>query len=137
MSLRHFTHSSSPSFSFPSLLSTHFTFFIFLYTSLFFSLQPPLFIFTSTTTSIQFWSYHQSSMAKMNPLFILAFFFSISSLFFSTVRSDSSDKRYKEGDLVPLFANKVGPFHNPRYFFDPLFTCWICFCFIIKVLNYL
>ncbi|PQQ15425.1 transmembrane 9 superfamily member 3 [Prunus yedoensis var. nudiflora] len=36
------------------------------------------------------------------------------------VRSDASDHRYKEGDLVPLYANKVGPFHNPsetyRYF---------------------
>ncbi|KAM1129796.1 hypothetical protein EV1_039125 [Malus domestica] len=36
------------------------------------------------------------------------------------VRSDGSDHRYKEGDFVPLYANKVGPFHNPsetyRYF---------------------
>jgi len=36
------------------------------------------------------------------------------------VRSDSSDHRYKPGDFVPLYANKVGPFHNPsetyRYF---------------------
>ena len=31
------------------------------------------------------------------------------------VRSDASDHRYKEGDSVPLYANKVGPFHNPRY----------------------
>jgi major membrane immunogen (membrane-anchored lipoprotein) len=30
------------------------------------------------------------------------------------VRSDASDHRYKEGDPVPLYANKVGPFHNPR-----------------------
>jgi len=29
-------------------------------------------------------------------------------------RSDASDHRYKEGDPVPLYANKVGPFHNPR-----------------------
>lgn len=29
-------------------------------------------------------------------------------------RSDASDHHYKEGDLVPLYANKVGPFHNPR-----------------------
>ncbi|TKY44867.1 Transmembrane 9 superfamily member 3 [Spatholobus suberectus] len=55
------------------------------------------------------------------------FFFS-SSLFFlittlaalSTVRSDPSDHRYKDGETVPLYANKVGPFHNPsetyRYF---------------------
>ncbi|GMY24765.1 transmembrane 9 superfamily member 2-like [Fagus crenata] len=36
------------------------------------------------------------------------------------VRSDASDHRYKENDDVPLYANKVGPFHNPsetyRYF---------------------
>jgi len=27
--------------------------------------------------------------------------------------ADGSDHRYKEGDRVPLYANKVGPFHNP------------------------
>ena len=32
----------------------------------------------------------------------------------SQVRSDASDHRYKAGDAVPLYANKVGPFHNPR-----------------------
>ncbi|KAL0332794.1 UNVERIFIED_CONTAM: Transmembrane 9 superfamily member 3 [Sesamum calycinum] len=36
------------------------------------------------------------------------------------VRSDASDHKYKIGDAVPLYANKVGPFHNPsetyRYF---------------------
>ncbi|RWW41548.1 hypothetical protein BHE74_00052952 [Ensete ventricosum] len=36
------------------------------------------------------------------------------------VASDASDHRYKKGDSVPLYANKVGPFHNPsetyRYF---------------------
>ena len=31
------------------------------------------------------------------------------------VRSDASDHRYKVGEDVPLYANKVGPFHNPRY----------------------
>lgn len=30
------------------------------------------------------------------------------------VRSDASDHKYKVGDPVPLYANKVGPFHNPR-----------------------
>ena len=25
------------------------------------------------------------------------------------------DHRYKNNDYVPLYANKVGPFHNPRY----------------------
>ncbi|KAL9256164.1 Transmembrane 9 superfamily member 3-like protein [Drosera capensis] len=37
-----------------------------------------------------------------------------------SARSDASDHRYKSGDPVPLYANKVGPFHNPsetyRYF---------------------
>ncbi|XP_061348061.1 transmembrane 9 superfamily member 2 [Gastrolobium bilobum] len=36
------------------------------------------------------------------------------------VTSDATDHRYTEGDSVPLYANKVGPFHNPsetyRYF---------------------
>ncbi|GAA0157288.1 transporter [Lithospermum erythrorhizon] len=36
------------------------------------------------------------------------------------VKSDGSDHKYKSGDSVPLYANKVGPFHNPsetyRYF---------------------
>ncbi|KAI3462210.1 hypothetical protein Pfo_018873 [Paulownia fortunei] len=30
------------------------------------------------------------------------------------VRPDASDHKYKVGDSVPLYANKVGPFHNPR-----------------------
>jgi len=30
------------------------------------------------------------------------------------VTSDASDHRYKEGDFVPFYVNKVGPFHNPR-----------------------
>jgi hypothetical protein len=34
--------------------------------------------------------------------------------------ADGSDHRYKEGDRVPLYANKVGPFHNPRYSDDSL-----------------
>ncbi|KAG6777300.1 hypothetical protein POTOM_017119 [Populus tomentosa] len=29
------------------------------------------------------------------------------------VRSDASNNRYKVGDDVPLYVNKVGPFHNP------------------------
>nr|XP_016505253.1 PREDICTED: transmembrane 9 superfamily member 2-like isoform X2 [Nicotiana tabacum] len=36
-------------------------------------------------------------------------------------RSDGSDHKYKAGDSVPLYANKVGPFHNPSEtyrFFD-------------------
>lgn len=32
----------------------------------------------------------------------------------SLVRSDASDHRYKARDQVPLYANKVGPFQNPR-----------------------
>lgn len=29
------------------------------------------------------------------------------------VEGDGSNHKYKEGDRVPLYANKVGPFHNP------------------------
>ncbi|CAL9080153.1 unnamed protein product, partial [Musa acuminata var. zebrina] len=29
------------------------------------------------------------------------------------VGADGTNHRYKEGDHVPLFANKAGPFHNP------------------------
>lgn len=32
----------------------------------------------------------------------------------SRVGADESDHKYKEGDHVPLYVNKVGPFHNPR-----------------------
>lgn len=32
----------------------------------------------------------------------------------SHVTSDASDHRYMKGDSVPFYANKVGPFHNPR-----------------------
>lgn len=30
------------------------------------------------------------------------------------VAADASDHRYKPEDPVPLYANKVGPFQNPR-----------------------
>uniref|UniRef100_A0A251TWI9 Transmembrane 9 superfamily member n=1 Tax=Helianthus annuus TaxID=4232 RepID=A0A251TWI9_HELAN len=29
------------------------------------------------------------------------------------VHSDASDHKYKPADEVPIYANKVGPFHNP------------------------
>ncbi|KAG6516170.1 hypothetical protein ZIOFF_026619 [Zingiber officinale] len=32
------------------------------------------------------------------------------------IASEASDHRYKKGDPVPLYASKVGPFHNPRVF---------------------
>jgi len=32
----------------------------------------------------------------------------------SGVAADSSDHRYKMNEPVSLYANKVGPFHNPR-----------------------
>lgn len=42
------------------------------------------------------------------------------------VDADGSDHKYKEGDRVPLYANKVGPFHNPsetyRYYDLPFCT---------------
>ncbi|GAA0138755.1 transporter [Lithospermum erythrorhizon] len=41
-------------------------------------------------------------------------------IFVKHARSDAADHRYEPGDPVPLYANKVGPFHNPsetyRYF---------------------
>ncbi|TMW90366.1 hypothetical protein EJD97_015822 [Solanum chilense] len=44
----------------------------------------------------------------------------------SPARSDGSDHKYKSGDQVPLYANKVGPFHNPsetyRFFDLPFCT---------------
>ncbi|EEF40534.1 transporter, putative [Ricinus communis] len=50
-------------------------------------------------------------------ILLLSLLFSYS---ITLIRSDASDHRYKEGDPVPLYANKVGPFHNPsetyRYF---------------------
>ena len=45
------------------------------------------------------------------------------------------DHRYKKNDYVPLYANKVGPFHNPRYI--PallLFLVFFCF-FVFKFLS--
>ena len=30
------------------------------------------------------------------------------------VSAGASDHKYKDGQAVPLYANKVGPFHNPR-----------------------
>lgn len=44
------------------------------------------------------------------PSFLLVFFI----YGVAPVISDGSDHRYKVGDDVPLYANKVGPFHNPR-----------------------
>ncbi|PWA61418.1 nonaspanin (TM9SF) [Artemisia annua] len=32
----------------------------------------------------------------------------------SQVESDASNHRYNKGDIVPFYANKVGPFHNPQ-----------------------
>ncbi|KAI3734177.1 hypothetical protein L6452_13641 [Arctium lappa] len=32
----------------------------------------------------------------------------------SLVKSDASDHRYSDGDVVPIYANKVGPYSNPR-----------------------
>ncbi|KAG7563280.1 Protein kinase-like domain superfamily [Arabidopsis suecica] len=62
---------------------------------------------------------HKHTIMRL-PTSLLLF---IGALIFSgagNVRSDASDHRYKDGDSVPLYANKVGPFHNPsetyRYF---------------------
>ncbi|KAK1416315.1 hypothetical protein QVD17_32104 [Tagetes erecta] len=34
--------------------------------------------------------------------------------FGSKVKSDASNHHFNKGDLVPFYANKIGPFHNPR-----------------------
>lgn len=39
----------------------------------------------------------------------------VASMVATVARSDASNHRYKPKDQVPLYANKVGPFHNPRY----------------------
>lgn len=51
----------------------------------------------------------------------------------SEVRSDASDHRYKAGEAVPLYANKVGPFHNPRFAFPPSLPSliWKSFDFVL------
>ena len=51
-------------------------------------------------------------MGKLMAMSVIAFVVFVCGV--SRVSSDASDHRYKEGDLVPLYANKVGPFHNPR-----------------------
>lgn len=45
------------------------------------------------------------------------------------VTSDALDHRYKEGDFVPFYANKVGPFHNPRLDFQ----CFHFFMYPFKI----
>ncbi|XP_048229743.1 transmembrane 9 superfamily member 3 isoform X1 [Ricinus communis] len=59
-------------------------------------------------------------MNDNNPFIILVVSVLIIACSVTHVRSDASDHRYKDGDPVPLYANKVGPFHNPsetyRYF---------------------
>ena len=38
------------------------------------------------------------------------------------VSAGASDHKYKDGQAVPLYANKVGPFHNPRYLPSWMYT---------------
>ena len=33
----------------------------------------------------------------------------------SQVQSNATDHRYSDGDTVPFYANKVGPFSNAQY----------------------
>lgn len=51
----------------------------------------------------------KSTICLVSPIVILCCFSCI-----NYVISDASDHRYKEGDSVPFYANKAGPFHNPR-----------------------
>ncbi|GKD48864.1 nonaspanin [Tanacetum coccineum] len=39
----------------------------------------------------------------------------------SQVRPDSPDHRYSVGDTVPIYANKVGPYHNLQLVTFPFF----------------
>ncbi|KAB8885425.1 hypothetical protein FH972_026793 [Carpinus fangiana] len=59
-------------------------------------------------------------MKKKNAATIILVIAVLITCFGTQVRSDASDHRYKVGDPVPLYTNKVGPFHNPsetyRYF---------------------
>lgn len=57
-------------------------------------------------------SWEEKAMGKLMAMLLIAFVVTLCGV--SHVRSDASDHRYKEGDPVPLYANKVGPFHNPR-----------------------
>ncbi|KAL5995470.1 Cellular adhesion and filamentous growth protein [Asimina triloba] len=43
------------------------------------------------------------------------------------VKSDGSDHKYKATDPVPLYANKVGPFHNPRSDLSPFLSALLVF----------
>jgi len=51
----------------------------------------------------------------------------------SQVRFEASDHRYKAGNQVPLYANKVGPFDNPRLplFLSPLSSTHSFFSLIL------
>ncbi|KAI4374466.1 hypothetical protein MLD38_012457 [Melastoma candidum] len=57
--------------------------------------------------------------SPMTMVFVVAVVF-LAAVGTDIASANSSDHRYKEGDPVPLYANKVGPFHNPsetyRYF---------------------
>ncbi|GLT57678.1 hypothetical protein SLA2020_306320 [Shorea laevis] len=60
-------------------------------------------------------------MVKMRPWVVAVAIVALCGV--TQVRSSASDHRYKARDEVPLYANKVGPFHNPsetyRYFDFP------------------
>jgi hypothetical protein len=65
--------------------------------------------------SISLCSVYELQRAKMEMKLVPCLVVSILILCNVTrVRSDASNNRYKVGDDVPLYVNKVGPFHNPR-----------------------
>ena len=43
----------------------------------------------------------------------------------SQVESDASNHRYNKGDIVPFYANKVGPFANPRLVKSQIFSKYL------------
>lgn len=58
-----------------------------------------------------------TAMAALLPLLLL---------FLAPALLDASDHRYNPGDAIPLYVNKVGPYHNPRYVCTLDRNCYIC-----------
>ena len=70
-----------------------------------------LFLSFFLSLSLALWCVFVCETEKMKVWYVVVLFVLCSVI---EVRSDASDHRNKPGDQVPLYANKVGPFHNPR-----------------------
>lgn len=56
------------------------------------------------------------------------------------VESDANDHRYSEGDTVPFYANKIGPYFNSRLdisiaFFLSIYFCVYSFLFLFTLFS--